>query len=53
MLLRVAFALAIVWLLIPNEPDVGFGRPGLRPPVAAIETALRRFPVGMMAQRKV
>lgn len=25
---RAAFAFAIAWMLIPHEPDLGFGRPG-------------------------
>lgn len=27
--LRAAFAFAVAWMLIPHEPDLGFGRPGV------------------------
>lgn len=28
MIIRSIFALIVIWLLMPHEPDVGFGRPG-------------------------
>lgn len=29
MILRAAFCVFLVWLLIPYEPDLGLGRPGI------------------------
>jgi hypothetical protein len=28
MIFRALFCIAVVWMLIPHEPDLGFGRPG-------------------------
>jgi hypothetical protein len=28
MVFRVVFGVAFVWLILPHEPDIGFGRPG-------------------------
>ncbi len=36
---RVFFGLVVVWLMLPHEPDVGYGRPG---PVATLDCVLRR-----------
>ncbi len=43
MLMRASFALALVWFIIPHEPDLGLGRPSLRPPIAAVEGSLRKY----------
>ncbi len=29
MILRAAFCIFLVWLLIPHEPDLGLGQPGI------------------------
>ncbi|MEJ0024796.1 MAG: hypothetical protein WDN01_02110 [Rhizomicrobium sp.] len=28
MIFRLLFAILLVWLFVPHEPDLGFGRPG-------------------------
>jgi hypothetical protein len=28
-IIRILFGLALIWMLVPREPDIGFGRPGL------------------------
>jgi len=43
MLIRASFALALVWFLIPHEPNVGLGRPSLRPHIEGVERSLRAY----------
>ena len=42
MLLRIAFAFVLVWLVIPHEPDIGFGRPSIRSSLRVLLTEVRR-----------
>jgi hypothetical protein len=43
MILRALFAAIVIGLIIPHEPDIGMGRPGLRPQLVTILADLRQL----------
>jgi len=36
MMFRMVFGILVVCMILPHEPDVGFGRPGIEPVMRAV-----------------